>query len=125
MAAETGKTPGQVLHESLQRSASAESGIPIGQYARWDEIRQPRRDRMEDAARDVAAAERERIKGLFGEWITIAMSEPNSHPPEAWIAGFARLIGDKPQFKFADDDSVSADIGSYEDGDYDNCWPTL
>lgn len=41
-------------------------------------------------------AERERIKGLFDEWITLIMSEPNSHPPEAWIAGFADLIGDKP-----------------------------
>lgn len=53
MAAETGKTPGQVLHESLQRSASAESGIPLEQYARWDEILQRQRDRMEDVARDV------------------------------------------------------------------------
>jgi hypothetical protein len=59
------------------------------------------------AARDLDAAaktaERARIKGLFDQWITITMSEPNSHPPEAWIAAFADLICDKPQFRLADE----------------------
>lgn len=47
---------------------------------------------IEAAAPHIAAAERDRIEGLFGEWVGILMSEPNSHPPEAWRSGFADLI---------------------------------
>ena len=44
------------------------------------------------AESEAAAAERARIEGLFGDWIDILMSEPNSHPPAHWKAGFADLI---------------------------------
>lgn len=99
-----GRTPGQVLHESLRESAPAAFGYPIGGFATWEQIPQLQRDRLENAARDVTVIERKRIKGLFDQWITITMSEPNAHPPEAWIAAFADLIRDKPQFKLSESD---------------------
>jgi len=50
------------------------------------------------AVQRATVAERERIRALFDTWITIAMSEPSSHPPEAWKIAFADLISDEPQF---------------------------
>lgn len=68
-----------------------------------------RGDRAEAALAGAAKAERERIRGLFDEWITLAMSEPNSHPPEAWKIAFADLIGDEPQFPLARPGVVEGD----------------
>ena len=47
---------------------------------------------IEAVAPLVAAAERERVTGLFSDWIEILMSEPNAHPPSAWKSAFADLI---------------------------------
>jgi hypothetical protein len=54
---------------------------------------------IEDRDRQLAAAraeERERIRTLFGDWIEILMSEPNSHPPSAWKAAFDDLLNIEP-----------------------------
>lgn len=56
------------------------------------------RSQLDAEVAEAVAAERERIRLLFDQWITIAMSEPNSHPPEAWKIAFADLISDDPQF---------------------------
>lgn len=56
---------------------------------------------LDQEVAQAVAGERERIKGLFDRWITIIMSEPNSHPPEAWKIAFADLVSDEPQFPIA------------------------
>jgi hypothetical protein len=42
----------------------------------------------------IAAGERERITGLFGEWIEFCLGEIDGphHPADAWRAGFASLV---------------------------------
>ena len=54
------------------------------------------RQRMQSILDMGAAAERERIRTLFGDWIEILMSEPNSHPPSAWKAAFDDLLNIEP-----------------------------
>jgi hypothetical protein len=46
----------------------------------------------EAAAPHIAAAEGERITGLFNAWIDLLVGEPNSHPPAVWKAAFADLV---------------------------------
>lgn len=47
---------------------------------------------QEKAVAHAIAAERERITARFDEWIEIAMSEPNTHPPAAWKVAFRSLV---------------------------------
>lgn len=79
--------------------------VPAGELAafglmaeRLEKLLAEARARLDAEVAKAVKAERDRIRGLFDTWITIAMSEPNSHPPEAWKAAFADLISDKPQF---------------------------
>ena len=60
--------------------------------------------RLDALTPPVVAAERERIRALFDKWITVALAEPNGHPPEAWKVAFADLISDRPQFVIASTD---------------------
>ncbi len=94
------------LHESAQRAPQPVSGEAVQAFlaadvewarqahpAVWQSLDYDRaRALLEAAAPLIAAAERERITGLFGGWIEILMSEPNAHPPSAWKAGFADLL---------------------------------
>ena len=64
-----------------------EAALPFLAEDGWDAARD-RATEANEARRD----ERERAITLFDEWIDIIMSEPNSHPPEAWKVAFAALI---------------------------------
>jgi hypothetical protein len=90
---------GHVAEQAIRDVVAEKFGDTIKRIA--DEETRRNLAEIENAVR---ANERNRIKGLFDEWITILMSEPNAHPPEAWIAAFADLISDKPQFKLAEVD---------------------
>jgi hypothetical protein len=54
----SGKTPGQLIHESLCESAVAEFGMPIEAFQPWDQVRESQRTRLEAAA---AAVETEQL----------------------------------------------------------------
>jgi hypothetical protein len=56
-AAETnGKPYGQVLHDSLQRSAGATFGLLVSDFVAWDQVPEWQRGRLESAADDLIAA---------------------------------------------------------------------